>query len=146
MQELGQGQDSKPKKELTDKQKEAAKCPKCSVVWSGNSHTCLHCGHVRVKRNDVQAVAGEMVEIGMSKRKEEKFTAEYKAQFYAQLLGFAQERNYNSGWAYHSYKDKFGAGPSMAKPIPEPPGNLVRNWVTSQNIRKSKAYMKGIAA
>lgn len=146
VQELGQGQDAKPKKEPTQEQKEAAKCPKCSVVWSGGGDTCLNCGHVRVKRNEVQAVAGEMVEIGMSKRKEEKFTAEYKSQFYAQLLGYANERGYQAGWAYHSYKDKFGAGPSMAKPIPEPPSNLVRNWVTSQNIRKSKAYMKGVAA
>lgn len=138
VQELGAGQDTKPKKEPTAEQKEAAKCPKCSMVWSGGD-TCLQCGHVRVKRNEVQAVPGEMVEVGMTKRKPEKYSPEFKEEFYAQLLGLAQDRGYKSGWAFHSYKDKFGVGPAMSKPEPAMPGVMVRSWVTSQNIRKAKA-------
>ena len=138
--ELGQGQDAKPKKEPTEKQKDAAKCPKCSVVWAGGD-TCLNCGHVRVRPNDVVAVAGEMTEIGMSKRAAKAaFTPEFKADFYAQLLGYAEERGYKPGWAFHSYSDKFGVGPSMAKPDPVEPGTIVRNWITSRNIRKAKAH------
>ena len=127
--ELGQGQDAKPKKEPTDKEKEAAKCPKCSVVWAGGD-TCLHCGHVRTKRNDVVALAGEMMEIDPSaKRKKEKFTAEYKADFYAQLLGHAQITRKNPGWAYHTYRERFGVGPSMARPKPIPPNEAVSKWI-----------------
>ena len=146
VQELGQGQDSKPKKEPTEQQKDAAKCPKCSVVWHGGGDTCLNCGHVRVKRNEVQAVAGEMVEIGMSKRKEEKFTAEYKSQFYAQLLGLAEDRSYKQGWAFYKYEERFGVRPSMEKPQPMRPGIAVRNWVTSQNIRKAKTFAQELRA
>ena len=146
VEELAAGQDSKPKKEPTDAQKEAAKCPKCSVVWSGGD-TCAHCGHVRVKRNEVQAVAGEMVEIGMTKRPAaEKFTAEYKADFYAQLLGYAEQHNHKPGSAWWKYKDKFGVGPSMAKPEPIMPTLAVRNWITSQNIRKAKSLHQGARA
>lgn len=137
--ELSEGQDKKAKKEPSDAQKEAAKCPKCSALWGGGD-TCINCGHVRLKRNDVQAVAGEMVEIDANKRKTEKYSAEYKEEFYAQLLGFADDRGYKSGWAYHAYKDKFSTGPSMAKPEPAMPGIAVRNWITSQNIRKAKSY------
>ena len=130
--ELGQGQDAKPKKEPTDKEKEAAKCPKCSVVWAGGD-TCLHCGHVRTKRNDVVALAGEMMEIDPSaKRKKEKFTAEYKADFYAQLLGHAQITRKNPGWAYHTYRERFGVGPSMARPKPIPPNEAVSKWIGIQ--------------
>lgn len=146
VEELGQGQDTKPKKEPTAEQKAAAKCPKCSVVWGGGD-TCLNCGHVRAKRNDVQAVAGEMVEIGMTKRPAaEKFSAEFKTDFYAQLLGYAEDRGHKPGAAYHRYHDKFGVYPSMARPEPVMPSLAVSNWVTSQNIKRAKAYKKGAQA
>jgi len=135
--------DKKPKKEPTAEQKEAAKCPKCGVIWSGGD-TCAHCGHVRVKRNDVMAIAGEMVEITATTRKPEKYSSEFKTDFYAQLLGVAQERGHKPGWAYYAYKDKFASGPSMAKPEPAMPTMAVINWVTSQNIRKAKA--RGVQA
>lgn len=139
------GADAKPKKEPSDEQKEAAKCPKCSVVWSGGD-TCAHCGHVRVKRNDVVAVAGEMIEIGATKRKAEKYTPEFKADFYSQLLGYAEDRGYKSGWAFHAYREKFDVGPSMSKPEPAMPGAVVNNWITSRNIRKAKSYAKELRA
>ena len=140
--ELGQGQDAKPKKEPTAAEKEAAKCPKCSVIWGGGD-TCLNCGHVRVKKNDVVSVAGEMVEIDGSKKPVNKLhTAEFKRDFYAQLLGYARQHNIKPGWAYYKYRDMFSVGPSMAKPEPTPPGLMVTNWVTSQNIRYAKAKAK----
>lgn len=130
--------DKKPKKEPTSEQKEAAKCPKCSVVWAGGD-TCLNCGHVRVKRNEVVAVAGEMVEVAESARaKKDKYTAEYKAEWYAQLLGYARDKGHNPGSAWHRYREKFSVGPSMAKPEPKTPGTDVLNFITSQNIRKAK--------
>lgn len=136
--DLQGGQDKKPKKEPTKEQKESAKCPKCSVVWAGGD-TCLNCGHQRTKRNDVVAVPGQMQEITASERaKKEKHTPEYKADFYAQLLGYAQERGHNPGSAYYRYKEKFGVGPSMSKPEPVYCGPEVRRWITSQNIKKAK--------
>lgn len=137
VQELGQGQDAKPKKEPTKEQKDAAKCPKCSVVWSGGD-TCLNCGHVRVKRNEVVAVAGEMVEIGTTRRKAEKHTAEQKADWYAQLIGYANFRGYKPGWAWHKYKEKFGVQPSMSTPAPKPLGIEVERWIIAANIRSAK--------
>ena len=137
VQELGQGQDSKPKKEPTQADKEAAKCPKCSMVWTGD--TCLNCGHIRTKRNDVVAVAGEMTEIGAGSAKPEKYDAAYKMDFYAQLLGYAKEKGHNPGSAYHRYKERFGVAPSMSKPEPAYADQVVRRWITSQNIRKAKA-------
>lgn len=139
VEELSAGQDTKPKKEPTQNEKEAAKCPQCSAVWAAHSDTCVNCGHVRVRRNDVQVTAGEMIEIGASARKPEKYSTEFKTEFYAQLLGFAEERGYKAGSAYYSYKEKFGVGPSMATPEPAMPSQSVRNWITSQNIRKASA-------
>jgi hypothetical protein len=111
-------------------------------MWAGGL-VCLHCGHERTKRNEVVNVAGEMVELGTSKRvKKEAFTAEFKADFYAQLLGHCQARGYKPGMAYYAYIMKFGVGPSMAKPEPIPPGPEVLGWIKSQQIRKAKGAAK----
>ena len=141
--DLKQGVDLKPKKEPTDKQKEAAKCPKCAMIWAGGL-TCLNCGHTRAAKNEVVAVAGQMTELGSGKKsKNSKHTPEHKEQFYAELLGHAQDRGYKPGWAYHAYISKFGVGPSMAKPEPQMPGVLIKNWVTSHQIRKSAQFRAG---
>lgn len=138
--ELGQGQDMKPKKEPTKEQKEAAKCPKCGVIWAG-SLTCLHCGFVRTKRNDVVAVAGEMVEIG-SGTKKEKYSLDQKTDWYAQLIGYANLKGYKKGWAFYQYKQKFGVQPSMSAPRAVPIEAEVARWIVSNNIRKAKGAQK----
>lgn len=134
---LDSGLDVKPKKEPTNAQKEAAKCPRCSALWPPKTDTCTHCGHVRAQRNEVLAVAGEMVEVGAGHRKPEKYSTEFKQAFYAQLLGYALERGHKPGSAYHRYIEKFGVAPS-AKPEPMPVGPEVQRWIQSRNIRNAK--------
>ena len=127
----------KVKPEPTDKEKEASKCPKCGHLWHSSSDVCSHCGFVRARKNDVVSVAGEMAELTLVPKKE-KYSAEYKASFYAQLLGYAQEKNVKPGMAYYKYIEKFGVGPSMAKPAAISPGLEVRNWIRSRYIAQSK--------
>jgi DNA repair protein RadD len=127
----------KTKKEKTEAEKKAAKCPKCSHAWPSAADTCPCCGYVRERRNEVTAVPGEMVELGGSgKLKQEK------REWYAQLLGMCEERNYSKGWAAHKYKDKFGSWPNGLQVEPAPASRQVRSWLTSQRIRESKARQK----
>ena len=84
-----------------------------------------------------------MVEIGATKRKEDKHTPEYKQEFYAQLLGYAEIKNYKPGWASYKYEEKFAVRPHR-RPEPAPPGSAVLGWLTSRNIRKS--HSKGAHA
>lgn len=132
VQSLEDGQGKKARKEPTEGEKSAAKCPRCGHLW-GNADVCSNCGAARVRRNDVLAVAGEMSEL-TSTPKKEKFTAEYKASFYAQLLGYAQDKGHSMGSAYYRYIEKFGVGPSMAKPAPAAPTPEVLNWIRSRQI------------
>mgnify|MGYP000222809328 FL=1 len=81
------------------------------------------------------------MELG-ARKKAEKYSAEYKRDFYAQLLGYAEARGNNPGSAYHRYVEKFGVGPSMAKPEPQTPGLEVIQWVRSRNIAFAKARAK----
>lgn len=129
--ELTGDQDKKSRKEPTQREKEAAKCPRCGHLWTSGSDVCSHCGAVRSRKNAVLAVAGEMTELSLVPKKE-KYTAEFKTDFYAQLLGFAYEKNIKPGFAYYKYRDKFGVGPSMEKPAAKPCGLEVRNFIKSR--------------
>lgn len=136
VQALDDSQDKKPRKEPTEGEKTASKCPRCGHLW-GSADICSNCGAVRVRRNDVLAVAGEMTEL-TNQPKKEKYSAEYKRDFYAQLLGWAEVHNCKAGMAYYKYRQKFSVAPSMAKPEPMEPGRAVNDWMVRQ-FKKNKA-------
>ena len=98
---------------------------------------CSHCGFVRARKNDVVSVAGEMTELTLVAKKE-KYSAEYKESFYAQLIGYVQQKGQNSGAAYHRYVEKFGVGPSMLKPAAKEPSAEVLSWIKSRQIAYAK--------
>jgi DNA repair protein RadD len=127
----------KTKPEPTKEVKEAAKCPKCGELW-GRGDVCQHCGERRVRRNTVIETAGTVVELG-GKTKADKSGID-KDYFYAQLLGYAKQKGYKDGWAYHKVKEKFGTYPAH-NVEPLPPTREVMAWVISRNI----AYSKGKA-
>lgn len=127
----------KTKPEPTDVQKEASKCPKCGHLWNASSDVCSHCGFVRVKRNEVVAVAGEMTELKLV-AKAEKYSIEYKTDFYAQLIGYCEEKGQNPGAAYHRYIEKFGVGPAMLKPAAKSPSAELCSWIKSRQIAFAK--------
>lgn len=134
--ELAGEQDKKSRKEPSDKEKKESKCPKCSVIWHGGD-VCTNCGYVRERRSDVVAVPGEMSEIGQLIKKE-KYSAEFKQDFYAQLLGYALSKGHAKGSAYHKYKEKFSVAPSMATPAPKTPTLETLGWIKSRQIAYAK--------
>lgn len=126
-------------KEPSQKEKEAAKCPKCGAAWPSRSDTCVACGYTHVGRNEIIAKAGEMEELKSGATKE-KFSMEYKTGFYASLLLYGQQKGYKEGWAYFQYKARFNVGPAGAKPQPSDAMlGEVKSWVISQAIRKAHA-------
>lgn len=123
----------KARKEKTQKEKEAAKCPKCGALWPGNSDTCLHCGHVRQRRSQVAAVPGQMEELfssgGISR---EDFWAMCKYKVF------------NGGWsngrAAHTFRDKFGVWPrNLDERRTKPPSAEFEKFVKHRLI----AFLKG---
>ena len=134
--ELHDGGEKKPKKELTEKEKKAVTCPRCKALMA--SDVCSTCGYVREKKVLVQTVAGEMLELTGNEAKKEKFSAEYKAEFYAQALGYCENKGYKAGKAFFMYQEKFGVQPSMAKPAPKQPQTDLYNFIKYQAIKKQK--------
>ena len=62
--------------------------------------------------------------------------------FYQMLLGFAREKGYKAGWAYHKFEEKCKqAPPDEWKNLASiPPDMRVRNWCKSRQV----AYWKGM--
>jgi DNA repair protein RadD len=134
--------DKKTRKEPTDKEKKQSCCQKCKTIWpTAKTDLCPTCGFMRERRSNIEAIAGQMGELegfDKAKEKKEKFTIEYKTDFYAQLRQYAKERNYQDGWAAHKYREKFLVWPSMAKPEPKTYGKDVLNFMTFYNIKNNK--------
>jgi DNA repair protein RadD len=128
----------KAKPEPTEREKEAAKCPKCGALWSGKGLTCSHCGFTRVKHNTVDEVAGEMVELG-TKAKAPK---EEKQSWYSQLLTLAKSRGYSEGWVAHKMKERFGVWPRGLEDRAEPVTPDVARWEQSRRIAWAKSRDK----
>ena len=134
--------ESKERKEPTEREKEAAKCPRCNALWPHDSDTCTHCGMVRMRRNQVETVAGEVEEIDGAVTKE-KHTSAYKEEFYQGLLGYVRDHKkkdgtpYSEGWAYHTYIKKFGVAPAWKK-VAALPNTDVLNFIKFMRIKAAK--------
>lgn len=132
--ELTSATDAKPRKEPSEKEKAAAKCPVCRALWMGGD-TCSFCGHVRPKINQATTVPGEMVELG----KREKVSSEDKQRWFAELLGHARRRGFSDGWASHKYREKFGVWPAK-KCEPSPYlSQDVDDYIRYLNIKWAKS-------
>ena len=133
VQKLDDGRE-KPKKEPTKKEKEAAKCPQCSCLWPGNSDTCPSCGHVRMRRNEVESVPGVMEELAGASA-----ARELKRKWLAELKFIAEDKGYASGWVAHKFKEKFGSWPNGIQAEPAPASMEVQRWVRSRRIAWAKS-------
>ena len=112
-------------------------CPACAAVYTG-ARECPECGHYIAPRGkSVKTLEGELVEVGAELSDER---AEQLA-FYLQLMGYAAQRKFKSGWAAHKFKEKHGKFPPWSwndMPAAEPSLGT-RNWLKSRFIASAKA-------
>jgi DNA repair protein RadD len=130
--ELDDGRE-KAKKEKTDKEKEAAKCPKCGHLWTVGADSCLHCGYTREKRSLVEEVPGEMEELKQAPSRESK------QEWWSMCHYMVKYHGWNPGRAAHTYKDKFGVWPKGLAGTPKTPSIEFDRAVKAALIR----YLKG---
>ena len=101
--ELDDGKE-KPKKEPSEKEKKESKCPVCEALWPTGSDTCTNCGHVRERRNKVEAVPGKLQELENGHRDERQVwwsMCRYKEVY----------QGWTKGRALATYRNRFGTWP-----------------------------------
>jgi len=127
----------KTKKEPTEKEKAAAKCPACGSLWIWSGNACGNCGHEK-RLKQVLNVAGELHELGMTSRQ----ALVENQNFYSELLYYAKARDYKEGWAAFKYKEKYGYWPNGLQKTTRPTSVTTANFIKSRNIAWSKAKAK----
>jgi superfamily II DNA or RNA helicase len=123
----------KAKKEKTDKEKEAAKCPKCGHLWAGGSDTCIHCGYTREKRSMVESVPGEMEELKAAASRESKQDFWSMCQYQKLYHGWSDAR------CKANYHEKYGCWPKGLAETPKTPDIAFDKFVRHSLIK----YLKG---
>ena len=128
----------KAKRELTEKEKKAAKCPECNVVWESKTNVCHNCGHIRQSLSTILHIHGELEELEQSNKK----LRIANTQFYAELMYYGRLKGYKDGWAAMKYKEKFGVYPNGMNVEPKAPTIDTLKWVKSRMIAYSKGKAK----
>jgi len=113
-------------------------CPKCAYLKPPGSRECPVCGFAAVATSKVETEEGELAELTSKKEQLGKqWTTQAKLNFYAELLGYARQKGYKDGWAYHAYKQRIGVGPP-SRPIPLAPSPATLSWIRHLNIARAK--------
>jgi DNA repair protein RadD len=125
-------------------------CAACHRLVPAGIRACPSCGAIPQRASKVETVDGELVEFGEAKAKKAKRDKFDEALFFAQLKGFAIEKNYKPGWAAQKFKERTGVWPNGAhvKDIaPASCGPEVRSWIRSRQIAwaKSKSNSRNAA-
>jgi len=129
----------KPKTEPSDKEKTECKCPKCEAYFPARLDSCLNCGYVRERKNQISEVEGEMVELGSNLA-----TRDVKQEFWSMLQWYVTHKGWSSGRAANVYKEKFGVWPRQLHDMPMTPSLEVNKFVDAgirrfiRNIRRQK--------
>lgn len=140
--ELTSEPDKAKKAEPTEYEKKVSTCPKCGCLWGG-ADICPQCGTVRLRKNKVETLVGEMKELNSS-AKVNKYSERDEREWLGGLLFYARSHKkkdgtpYLDGWAIHKFKEKFNKNPNYPL-VAVPPRPEVIAWITSRNI----AYRKG---
>jgi superfamily II DNA or RNA helicase len=114
-------------------------CPQCHYLKI--TPKCPKCGAESVTyAKDVAHVDGTLVSL-RGKTKDsgngKAYTTAEKELIYAQLLGYARDRGYKSGWAYHRAQQITGTYPARSKQVQpvEPTPEIVAK-ITHLNIKR----------
>jgi DNA repair protein RadD len=130
--------DGAPKKPGTGREMEPSKpkkCPSCSFLKHPKVHVCPACGFAPERQADIEVKDGKLVRL---ERVATKAGRDEKQSVYSGLLWIAQERGRRSGWAAHTYRDRFGVWPRGLADRPEQPSDELARWVRSRDIRYAK--------
>jgi DNA repair protein RadD len=115
-------------------------CEGCKAVVPRGSKECPCCGSFIHARTEVEAIDGELVELGS--RRSGAPTIADKAAFFSELRGYATVRGFNDGWASHKYRERFGIWPNDPRvkcATASAPSLKTKNWIVSRQIAFAKA-------
>ena len=139
-----------PKKPLSIKERKIERekeealivCDGCFTAYTG-SNICPKCGHIAEKKSQYVAVLdaelGFVDKATRAVKKKLTYVPEFRAEFYAMLLGYCALKSYNTGWAFYTYKNRFKEDPAYRDAQPIKPSKECMNYIKYLQIRSAKS-------
>jgi DNA repair protein RadD len=109
-------------------------CERCFYLMPAKVRICPKCKFKPERPVHVDHEDGELVKVA----RKPKISTDDKERVYAELLGYAKERGFKPGWAYHKCVDLYGSAPRKRLEAVEP-SNKTRALIHHLNIKKAKA-------
>ena len=82
----------------------------------------------------MEVAAGELVKFDRKK----PIRKETGQHIYSQLLGYARNKGYQPGWAFHKYREFTGREPRGLNQVAATPTPEILGWIRSRQIAFSK--------
>lgn len=119
-------------------------CSACSSLIPARAKACGNCGHVPVRRSDVESVDGELVELGVAAKSKPKsatdrISSQGKKSIYAQLVAIQWARGRKDGWRDRTFKDIFGVWPRGLLAEPSQPSSELLAFIRHRDIAFAKS-------
>lgn len=108
-------------------------CTKCFFMKPPGVMKCPKCGTFPERVNKVEVDEGKLVPLDRKKA-----PTAIKMKVYAELRGYAHQKGYKEGWAYHKMKELFGTG-CRERPPAQTPTDTTLRLIQHLNIRHAKA-------
>jgi hypothetical protein len=126
------------RKEQRDKEETMIICDGCFTAYSG-SNICPKCGHVAEKKSKyVEVIDAELGWVDKATRTVKKkltYAPEFREEFYSMLLGYCAMKGYSTGWAFHTYKNRFKELPNYSSAEATKPSKECRNYIKHLQIK-----------
>lgn len=134
---LDDGSPRKAAKKDDDEKPEMVECPACHYVKPRKLHACPKCGFEPQRKPDVRNGDGDLI---LVKRRGKTINVPEKEmrQFLAEMTGYAEEKGFKRGWAYHQFEEKYGIFPKdvgICWADPKPLTEFGRGWITHRAIK-----------
>ena len=140
----GMDEINRTKKDRDYEDPKPKKCPKCGYLKPPKVSECPKCGFKPRRGEDVEV--DETRGLELTKGNKKQYSKKDKQQFYAELLGYQNNRKLikpvKDGYLYHIFKSKFGESPPKGKIKPCNPSPSTLNFIKHRQIANAKAWRK----
>ena len=113
-------------------------CPKCHYMRQPKVHACPNCGFAPERQSEVQTASGELVK----QERRKPLRKEVGQHVYSQLLSYARGKGYQTGWAYHKYREFTGRNANGLRQVEATPTPEILGWIKSRQIAAAKSREK----
>ena len=100
----GKSKENPDRKKRDKKDPVESACGNCGFV--SMFARCPQCGHVAEPREDLEVVNGELYEVETGAKK--KWTVADRERLYSEFLGYANQKGFSPGYAYHKVREYTG--------------------------------------